>query len=98
MSKHIIFRRAAIDEFDAATIWYEERQAGLGSRFVAEVDKAVELAANDPTRFPIKHDVIRCVQVRRFPYSIYYLDEPNRIVVLAVFHARRNPVIWQSRT
>ena len=98
MNKKVVSRRAARDEFDAAALWYEERQAGLGTQFVSEVRKAIALATSDPIRFPIKHDVIRCVQVRRFPYSIYYVDEPNRIVVLAVFHARRNPVIWQSRT
>jgi plasmid stabilization system protein ParE len=35
--------------------------------------------------------------VRRFPYSIYYLIESGQIVILAVFHARRDPTIWQSR-
>jgi plasmid stabilization system protein ParE len=35
--------------------------------------------------------------VRRFPYSVFYRVEADRIVVLAVFHGRRNPRIWQAR-
>jgi hypothetical protein len=46
---------------------------------------------------PIKHADIRRVPVRRFPYCVFYRVEPDRIVVLAIFHGRRNPRIWQAR-
>lgn len=71
--------------------------AGLGTQFVSEVDRAVELAAGQPERFPVKHNGIRCVHVRRFPYTVHFRSETHRIVVLAVFHARRDPTIWQTR-
>ena len=98
MTLKVVFRRAARAEFDAAALWYEERRPGLGTQFVSEIDRAVELAARQPDRFPVKHKEIRCVQVRRFPYSVFFRPETHRIVVLAVFHARRNPTIWQTRT
>jgi plasmid stabilization system protein ParE len=44
----------------------------------------------------VRQDV-RKAGVKRFPYSIYYRDEPTRIVVLAVFHGRRDPRVWQAR-
>lgn len=64
---------------------------------MSEINLAVELAAKHPERFPVKHEEIRCVQVRRFPCSVLFRPEAHRIVVLAVFHARRNPTIWQAR-
>ena len=97
MTLKVVFRRAARAEFDGAAMWYEERQLGLGMQFTAEIGRAVELAARNPRRFPIKHADIRCVQVRRFPYSVFYRVEGQRIVVLAVFHVRRDPLIWQAR-
>jgi plasmid stabilization system protein ParE len=97
MTLRVVFRRAARAEFDTAALWYEERQAGLGTQFVSEIDRAVELASNHPERFPAKHGEIRCVQARRFPYSVFFRPEANRIVVLAVFHARRDPAVWQTR-
>ena len=97
MTLRVVFRRAAKEEFDNAAIWYEERQTGLGGQFTSEVKNAVELASIDPERFPAKYRAIRCVQVCRFPYSVFYLHESLQIVVLAVFHARRNPSIWRSR-
>jgi plasmid stabilization system protein ParE len=97
MTLKVVFRKAARAEFDAAALWYKRRHPSLGLRFVAEIDRAVELAVANPIRFPMKHGQIRCVQARRFPYSVFYLVESERIVVLAVFHARRDPAIWQKR-
>jgi plasmid stabilization system protein ParE len=97
MTLKVVFRRAARAEFDGAALWYEERQPGLGMQFTSEIDRAANLAAENPARFPIKHRDIRCVQARRFPYSVFYRIEAHRIVVLAVFHARRDPAIWQTR-
>ncbi len=97
MTLRVVFRRAARAEFDAAALWYEDRQAGLGAQFVSEINRVVELVANHPERFPARHLEIRCAQARRFPYSVFFRPEANRVVVLAVFHARRNPAVWQAR-
>ena len=98
MTLAVVYRRAARHEFDAAADWYEAQRPGLGVEFVAEIDRAVQLAAETPVRFPVMHRDVRCVRVRRFPYSVFFRAEPRRIVVLSVFHARRDPVVWQQRT
>ena len=97
MTSKAVFRRAARAEFDGAALRYEESRPGLGMQFTSEIDRAVGRAAENPDRFPIKHRDIRCVQARRFPYSVFYRIEQGRIVILAVFHARRDPAIWQTR-
>ncbi len=35
--------------------------------------------------------------VRRFPFAILYRVEPERIVVVAVMHLRREPGYWRRR-
>jgi len=97
MTLPVVFRRAARHEFQDAARWYEARQTGLGLQYVAEVDRAVQMATEHPTRFPKMHREVRCVRVKRFPYSVFFLPEASRIVVLAVFHARRDPLVWQAR-
>src|SRR5438477_11159471 len=97
MTLRVVFRRAARAEFDAAALWYEDRQAGLGAQFVSEIDRVVELVSNHPERFPTKHLEIRGAQARRFPYSVFFRSEAKRVVVLAVFLARRNPAVWSVR-
>jgi len=98
MNFTVVFRRTARREFDEAAFWYEERHAGLGVQFIEEIGRAVALAAEDPERFPIMHRNIRCVRARRFPYSVFFYAESRRIVVLSVFHARRDPSMWRERT
>ena len=97
MTLKVVFLRAARAEFDAAALWYDLQQAGLGMQFVSEINRVIDLASNYPERFPIKHIEIRCAQARRFPYSVFFRSEATRVVVLSVFHARRNPTIWQER-
>jgi plasmid stabilization system protein ParE len=97
MTLKVVFRRAAQAEFDAAALRYDLQQPGLGAEFVSEIGRAVDLAATYPDRFTVKHADIRRVPARRFPYSVFYKVQPGRIVVLAIFHARRDPMIWRTR-
>ena len=97
MTRSVVLRRAAQRELEEAALWYEERRLGLGAEFVAEIERAIGLVVESPERFPIMHRDVRCVWARRFPYSIFFRIESTRLVVLAVFHARRNPTIWQGR-
>ena len=97
MTWRVDFRPVARREFDEAASWYEDRRAGLGAQFIAEVGNAIKLVQEHPQRFPITHGEIRCVRVRRFPYSVFFRTERTRIVVLAVFHARRDPALWRDR-
>ena len=52
---------------------------------------------NIPLRYPVVHKGKRRAFVRRFPYSLIYLVEDARIVVIACFHGKRNPRHWQRR-
>ena len=73
-----------MNSIDASPITLRMRMTSLlgtsSAEFRAEVDAAVALAAEQPLRFPRKHKDIRCVRVRRFPYSVFFLQEESRIV------------------
>lgn len=49
-------------------------------------------------RCPAVFGDIRRTVTRRFPLAIYFRVRSDVLVVLAVFHGRRNPVVWQRRT
>ena len=97
MTLPVTFRRAARVEVIEAAAWYESRRLNLGVEFIAEIDRCVALAAEQPLLFGIAHNGIRRVLANRFPYSVYYRPEHRCIVVLAVFHSSRDPSIWQHR-
>lgn len=85
-------------EFISASIWYDQRSPGLGWKFQADVQAALIKIQQDPKLFPVIQGTIRRINLRRFPYALYYQIEPNRIVILSCFHTSRHPKVWQDRT
>lgn len=98
MSLPVSFHRAASAEFIEASTWYEDKRLGLGIEFITEIEHCISLASRHPLQFIVVHEDVRRVVANRFPYSVYFRTDGNRIVVLAVFHGNRNPAIWQART
>jgi plasmid stabilization system protein ParE len=97
MSLKVAFRRAAQDELSEAAAWYENRQPGLGEAFLNELAEAIDHAARHPEQHPIALRDVRRALLRRFPYAVYYRIRNQSLVVLAVFHARRKPIVWKRR-
>lgn len=91
MTRPVVFRSVARNEYDDAVAWYEGERAGLGLDFQIAVDAALTLVARQPLSFRRVRGPVRRALLKRFPYTIHFLDEPDRIVVLAVFHASRDP-------
>lgn len=97
MKLPVTFHRAASAEFIEASVWYENKQAGLARQFISEIDRCVSLASESPYQFSIVHKDIRRIVVNRFPYGVYFRVEEQRIIILAVFHSSRSPVVWKTR-
>lgn len=90
MHFRITFRRAAKAELLEAGAWYESKRSGLAAGFMAEIKRCLSLVAANPLQFALHRRDIRCIVTKRFPYSIYFRAEPGRVVVLAVFHNKRD--------
>ncbi len=97
MKLPVVLRRPAQAEFDEAADWYEQQRTNLGRDFVSKVEATFDRIRKAPRQFPVVFEEVRQAIVDRFPYSILFLAEPKRIVVLAVFQHRRNPSVWKRR-
>ena len=97
MSFSVVFRRIAKREFDDAISWYQDRREGLGREFSVAVEEQLGRIALSPNQFACVRGDVRRAVLQRFPYSIYFIVEDDRIVVLAVFHARRAPNQLEER-
>ena len=40
---------------------------------------------------------VRRALLHKFPYSIYFVNEPEAIAIIAVLHQHRRPDMWKSR-
>lgn len=97
MSREIVFRPVARLEFDEAVAWYEGERPGLGMEFKAAADHTLIVAAGQPELFRKTRGPARRAVLRRFPYAPYFIAEPARLTMLAVFHTARDPIHLRSR-
>ena len=98
MTHRIEFLFEARAEFDDAANWYEEQEEGLKTEFVRAIDTALQRARTSPYAFPVvEPPSVRRIIVSKFPYSIIYSVESEVIIVYAVFHQSRDPLIWRGR-
>jgi hypothetical protein len=52
-------------------------------------------AIPDPS--PLIHGQIRRLVLKRFPYAVYFREQGDEILVIAL-HGRQDPKLWQQRT
>jgi plasmid stabilization system protein ParE len=98
MSLRLVIRGAAERDLDEASRWYEQKGQGQGARFLEAVEQTIERIRRQPELHRVVFGDIRRMRVARFKkYYVYYRIRPAKIVVTAVFHASRDPKIWQSR-
>jgi plasmid stabilization system protein ParE len=97
VSLPVIIRPLAEFDLREAQRWYEGQQPGLGARFRASVDAALQVISGSPRIFPVVHEGIRRASVKRFPYVLYFLLQEHRIVLVACLHVRRGPRILAAR-
>jgi plasmid stabilization system protein ParE len=98
MDRRFVVRPLAEADLEQAANWYDEEQAGLGSRFLSDVDQVFERIRERPQQFPAVSGDIRRALLHTFPYAVYFRETDETIRVLAVLHLRRRPGLWRVRS
>jgi len=97
MTYQIIVRPEAAREVQDAFDWYEEKSEGLGLEFLRSAEACLAGVKRSPLAFPIVHEQVHRAFLRKFPYTLFYIVKEESIIVLACFHAKRNPIDWMRR-
>jgi len=91
-------------EVRAAALWYEERHLGLGDQFVERVNEVLERVEATPALYPVWPGTdaapvpIHKAVLDQFPYLVAFELHTENVLVLAVAHAKRQPLYWLART
>ena len=78
--------------------WYEGEATVQGRRFRQAIDALVERLSDNPRQFAVVFRNVRRALLRRFPYSLFFVVEDDALIVIACFHASRDPSRWRKRT
>jgi plasmid stabilization system protein ParE len=96
MKRIIILPFAELD-IKQTVSYFEEISVDLKLDFIKIIDRSFKEITTNPDTYPIiKYDIRKFI-IDRFPFCIYYIHSDEIIYVLAVFHDKRNPKIWQKR-
>jgi toxin ParE1/3/4 len=88
---------AALDEAERARDHYAAIRPELGAAFAAELERALQRAAEHPLAWASLDGHTRRCRLDRFPYRVVYRVEPDLVRVLAVMHERQRPGYWRRR-
>ena len=97
MKLPIELTRLALRDLARAYLWYEVQRHGLGAELVQALEDQLQRISEHPDQFPVVVGDARRALLKRFPYSIPFRAEANRVVVLGVIHTSRNPKLLQRR-
>ena len=92
----VILRACARDVRDAFR-WYEQQRTGLGEEFLQSFVRTLGVLREHPLRFRVRGANLRHALTRRFPYRVVYRLVADEVIVVACFHAQRDPNVWTTR-
>ena len=96
MKPHV-FHPKAEEEYTEAARYYSGVQAELGGRFYDEMERLIREVRSQPMRFWMFDPPVRRHLSTVFPYAVVYLEQPDRIWVVALMHCKRKPGYWRQR-
>ena len=91
---HVVSHPEAEQELEAAALWYDGRQPGLGNDFLDEFERTLQRIVAEPERWHKVRGTNRKLNFNRFPYAVVYSVEAD---IKAVMHLHRRPFYWQAR-
>ncbi len=74
--------------------WYEDREKGLGERFLTAVEKKIQSIISQPEVYGSRNSKsFREAKVDRFPYTVTYriLKQKKEIHIGSVYHMSKHP-------
>jgi toxin ParE1/3/4 len=96
--KPVTIHAAAEAEVETAVANYEAQREGLGREFRHGLESTIERIQNLPQAIaPVDDRGTRKRRLKRFPYTIYYVELDDTIWIVAVAHQRRRPGYWSGR-
>lgn len=87
----ITFATLAETEIIAAYNFYEDKQKGLGERFLTAIQTSINSIKLNPFIYQRKHKHFREGLLKKFPYFLVYEIIGDSVVIVSVFHTSKNP-------
>lgn len=81
-------------EVEESVDYYEACRRGLGDQFLAEFEAATKRIFVFPEAWPLLSKKKRRCLLNRFPFCIIYSVEDDCLLILALMHLKRKPLLY----
>ena len=95
--KRARFVAPARSELLAEVAYNNNKELGLGSRFLTAVEDATARALAYPLTGTLASEKARRMFLKDFTFALVYRPDENGIVVFALAHHARRPKYWRVR-
>ena len=87
---------AALD-LQQAREWFDQRERGLGDRFLASVEQTLERISKNADQYQIALLDLHRAPIRPFQFSLWYRILPDQSIVVAALSDRRDLSLARRR-
>jgi plasmid stabilization system protein ParE len=96
--KPALLHEEAEAELRAALDYYAEKRRGLNGEFLRAFESALQRVRENPLACAVEDESgVRYCLLRRFPYTLVYVELVDYLWIVAVAHQRRRPRYWVGR-
>ena len=96
MKRRIIVRPEARAELAEAAAWYRGKSKVVATGFRTAFRQTIAYIAERPGSFPEILPGVHRALTSQFPYAIFYAEENDAVIVLAIKHQAQDPASWPS--
>jgi plasmid stabilization system protein ParE len=95
----LVVRPEVDDDLLEAETWYNQKESGLGTRFLQDVRDTIDRLLQNPFRYQVRYRrrQVRWTYTRSFPFRVVFAVREGIVVVYAVIHGRRHDRHWKTR-
>ena len=90
-SKPVVALPAVSEDVQLAYDYFGARLKGGGERFLARYFEVTDQIALNASSYSVKFDDYHRALIPKTDFAVYYFQEPQRSVIVAMIHARRHP-------
>jgi plasmid stabilization system protein ParE len=87
---------SALKELAQAILYYEQRENGLGTTFLNEIEATINRILQHPSAWHQLSSRTRRCRTHRFPFGLIYQVRTKEILIVSVMDLRRDPASWKD--
>ncbi|HET8775803.1 MAG TPA: type II toxin-antitoxin system RelE/ParE family toxin [Thermoanaerobaculia bacterium] len=98
MTRRLIVSPEARADIAEAVAWFRDRSPALPVRFGVEIESTYSSILEHPEMYPRVYKNFHRAFLNRFPYSVFYVIEPDVVLIVGVVHQARDESTWKKRS